>query len=58
MVAEASRPIKEPIEALKARFLSDLSYNNSPINAPKKAPIKIPKGIGESNPIIKPIVVP
>ncbi len=58
MVAEANIPIKEPKEALIALFVSLLSKSSSPMNAPKKAPIKTPKGIGENSPISRPIVVP
>ena len=58
IVAEANNPIKEPKEALSALFVSLLSKRSSPMNAPKKAPIKIPKGIGDNKPISRPIVVP
>lgn len=58
IVAETKNPRKAPKDALMALEVSLLSYNNSPIKAPKKAPISIPKGMGDNKPIINPIVVP
>tara|TARA_B100000787_G_scaffold27284_1_gene18030 strand:- start:5 stop:277 length:273 start_codon:yes stop_codon:yes gene_type:complete len=58
IVAEVSRPNREPIEALKALFVFVLSKSISPIKAPEKAPINIPNGMGENKPISNPMVVP
>jgi len=54
---EAINPINTPIEDL-IDFFKSLLNNNSPINAPKIGPIKIPKGIGLNIPIISPIEAP
>ena len=55
--AEVKNPKKEPNAALMA-VLELLLLSNSPTKAPKKGPIRIPPGIGEISPMIKPAVVP
>ena len=47
-----------PIEALIAILIFLLSFNNSPMKAPKTGPITNPKGPNESTPIINPILAP
>ena len=54
---EARNPIKTPIDDL-IDFFKSLLNNNSPINAPRIGPIKIPKGIGVIIPITRPIDAP
>jgi len=54
----ARNPSTEPVAAFTAVLESDLLKPISPMSAPRKGPIKIPKGIGERIPIISPIVVP
>ena len=54
---EAKNPKNEPKAALSAVWES-LLLSNSPTNAPKKRPIKIPPGIGEINPTMSPMDVP
>ena len=54
---EAIKPRNEPKAALSALSIS-LRWIISPISAPKKGPIIIPKGIGDNKPTTRPIVVP
>ncbi len=55
---ENRNPIKDPSAALKALPESLLSNIISPINAPTKGPIIIPKGGKKMSPTNNPIVVP
>lgn len=54
---EVKNPKNDPNAARIAVFVSDL-LSNSPISAPTKGPIIIPPGMGENNPIKRPIIVP
>ena len=51
-------PINDPIAAFNAFLLSDGSWKSSPISAPKKVPIKIPKGPINTIPTTRPAVEP
>ena len=54
---DVRKPMNEPKAAFSASLESVL-FKYSPINAPRKGPIMIPKGTGEITPIMKPIEVP
>jgi hypothetical protein len=52
-----NKPINAPIDARKA-WLESLWVRNSPIKAPKKGPIIIPKGGNKNSPRNKPSIAP
>lgn len=55
---EVKNPKNDPNAALKAFLPSVRLKAISPINAPTKGPINIPKGIGDKIPRKRPIKVP
>ncbi len=58
MVVEARKPTNDPKADFRALFIPLGSCINSPIRAPKNAPITNPSGTGRSSPIIRPTVAP
>ena len=58
MNVDARKPKNDPIAAVKACGPLVSLNTNSPISAPTKGPIKIPKGIGARIPTMSPMVVP